>query len=47
MGIAAAHFDHAVKEKGFKGYFEVLEEPKIDVPKNIQYVFSWKMDSVE
>jgi nitroreductase len=42
MGIAAAHFDHAVKEEGFKGTFEVQEEPKIELPKNINYVFSWK-----
>ena len=47
MGIAATHFDHAVKEQGLKGCFEVQEEPKIELPKNIQYVFSWKMNSVE
>ena len=28
MGIAAAHFDFSVKEKGIKGYFDTSREPE-------------------
>ena len=41
MGIAAAHFDFAVKEKGLTGSFKTTCEPQIDLPENIEYVFSW------
>lgn len=41
MGIAAAHFDFAVKEKDLKGHFNTKCQPDIAVPKNIEYVFSW------
>lgn len=41
IGIAAAHFDLAAKEKGFKGEFFV-EEPKLELPQNILYSFSWR-----
>ena len=41
MGIAAAHFDHAVKEKGVQGDFKVITDLKLDLPQNIEYVFSW------
>lgn len=41
MGIAAAHFDHAVKEKNIKGKFQIINEPEIKLPENMEYVFSW------
>ena len=41
MGIAAAHFDLAVKEKGLKGYFDTTCEPELKAPDNMEYVFSW------
>lgn len=41
MGIAAAHFDYSVKEKGIKGYFELDSVPQIIPPKNVEYAFSW------
>lgn len=41
MGIAAAHFDFSVKEKGIKGYFNTFSEPKLDLPEHMVYVFSW------
>ena len=44
MGIAAAHFDFSVKEKGIKGSFNTTCQPDIDLPENIKYVFSWIRD---
>lgn len=41
MGIAAAHFDHAVKEKGIKGSFDTTCEPELELPEHMEYVFSW------
>jgi len=41
IGIAAAHFDHAVKEKGIKGSFDITCEPELKLPENMEYVFSW------
>ncbi|MBU3220316.1 nitroreductase family protein [Clostridium algidicarnis] len=41
IGIAAAHFDHAVKEKGLKGSFDITCEPELKLPENMEYVFSW------
>lgn len=41
MGIAAAHFDHAVKEKDIKGNFRIIDQPELELPKNVEYVFSW------
>jgi len=41
MGIAAAHFDFAVKEKGIKGYFDTTCEPDLELPNHMEYVFSW------
>lgn len=41
MGIAAAHFDFAVKEKGLKGYFDTECEPELELPDHMEYVFSW------
>lgn len=41
MGIAAAHFDFAVKEKGMKGYFDATCKPDLELPEHMEYVFSW------
>lgn len=41
MGIAAAHFDHAVKEKDIKGNFRIIDQPELELPENVEYVFSW------
>lgn len=41
MGIASAHFELAVKEKGIKGYFDLESEPDIKLDKHMEYVFSW------
>ena len=41
MGIAAAHFDLAVKEKGILGNFDNKIEPQLNLPKNLIYSFSW------
>lgn len=41
MGIAAAHFDLAVKEKGILGNFHNKIEPQLNLPKNLIYSFSW------
>lgn len=44
MGIAAAHFDLAVKEKGIMGYFDNTIEPNLSFPDNLIYTFSWVME---
>jgi nitroreductase len=44
MGIAAAHFDFAVKEKRIKGHFETKYIPEIILPKKVEYAFSWVRD---
>ncbi|WP_425448420.1 nitroreductase family protein [Dethiothermospora halolimnae] len=41
MGIAAAHFDFSVKEKGINGYFLTTCEPEVKLPDHMEYVFSW------
>lgn len=41
MGIAGAHFDFSVKEKGLKGYFDTECEPELELPDHMEYVFSW------
>lgn len=41
MGIAAAHFDFSVREKGILGNFTTELDPNILTPKNVEYVFSW------
>nr|WP_252187845.1 nitroreductase family protein [Anaeromonas frigoriresistens] len=41
MGIAAVHFDFAVKEKMIKGYFDATREPELELPEHMEYVFSW------
>lgn len=44
MGIAAAHFDFAVKEKGLKGNFNKSCQPELEAPEHMEYVFSWKRE---
>lgn len=41
MGIAAAHFDLATKEKNIQGYFSTDKNLLISLPKHVEYVFSW------
>lgn len=41
MGIAAAHFDFAAKEKNLKGHFEIIRQTEVKVPDHTEYVFSW------
>ena len=41
MGIAAAHFDFAAKEKNLKGRFDVASKPEVKNPDHTEYVFSW------
>ncbi len=41
MGIAAAHFDLAVNEKGIMGRFDNTIEPQLSLPENYFYSFSW------
>jgi nitroreductase len=41
MGIAAAHFDFSVKEKGMEGYFDTTSQPEVLLPEHVEYVFSW------
>lgn len=41
IGIAAAHFDLATREKGIEGCFDLSKEPKIELPEHMIYEFSW------
>jgi hypothetical protein len=41
IGIAAAHFDFSVKEKGIKGHFDATYQPDLELPEHMEYVFSW------
>lgn len=41
MGIAAAHFDLSVKEKGIKGHFDTSSQPDFELPEHVEYIFSW------
>lgn len=43
MGIAACHFEQAVKEKNLPGEFEKIYDKIIEVPQDIHYQFSWVM----
>ncbi|NLC83922.1 MAG: nitroreductase [Ruminococcaceae bacterium] len=44
MGIAAAHFDLSVREKGIEGHFDFASEPILELPKNTLYCYSWIRD---
>lgn len=41
IGIAAAHFDLALKERGIRGKFNLELEPDVKKPKEMEYVFTW------
>jgi len=41
MGIAVAHFDLAVQEKGIPGHFETAAEPQLALPDHMHYCCSW------
>ncbi|WP_160723388.1 nitroreductase family protein [Isachenkonia alkalipeptolytica] len=41
MGIAAAHFDLALREKGIEGAFDTEREPAVELPEHMEYAFSW------
>jgi len=41
LGIAAAHFDFSVKEKGIVGCFKTTCEPELELPAHMEYVYSW------
>lgn len=41
MGIAAAHFDFSVQEKNIKGHFDTNQNPNIELPEHVEYMFSW------
>ena len=41
IGIAACHFHLAALEKDLKGEFKKLQTPTIDMPEQIEYIFSW------
>lgn len=41
LGIAAAHFDFAVKERKIKGTFNTTSQPSLNLPNNMEYAFSW------
>lgn len=45
MGIAAAHFELAARDKGLSGYFVLNQEPSIMLPKNTVYAFTWTCTS--
>ena len=44
LGIAAAHFDFAMKDRKIDGHFITSAQPEIDLPKHMEYVFSWIRD---
>ena len=41
MGIAAAHFDLALREKDIRGRFDPAAEPDVRLPERMVYAFSW------
>lgn len=41
MGIAAAHFEHAINKIGRSGNFVLDADLKISLPEHVEYVFSW------
>ncbi len=44
VGIALSHFHQTALENGLKGNFEKLENIKIDIPENTNYIISWKIE---
>jgi len=46
MGIALAHFELAMKEKGVHGQLRINLNPNIELPSNIHYSFSWVRETI-
>lgn len=46
VGIGACHFHLAALEKDLPGRFEKLENPDIQAPGSMDYLFSWVMNSL-
>ncbi|MDF2544773.1 MAG: nitroreductase [Herbinix sp.] len=42
LGIALSHFHQTALEHGLEGKFEKLEDIKIDIPENTNYIITWK-----
>ena len=43
IGIALSHFHQTALEDRLVGHFEKLEDIKIDIPENTNYIISWKI----
>lgn len=43
LGIALSHFHQTALEQGLVGHFEKLQDLKIDIPENTNYIISWEM----
>ena len=41
VGIGACHFHLAAEERGLDGRFEVLQDPGVNMPDELGYLFSW------
>ena len=41
LGIAAAHFDFSMKEQQIDGHFVTTAQPSLELPKHLNYAFSW------
>jgi hypothetical protein len=46
IGIAAAHFELAMKEVGINGQFSFDLNPFSELPLNIHYAFTWVRESI-
>ena len=44
MGIAAAHADLALRERGISGRFDPDARPDVRLPERLVYAFSWLRD---
>ncbi|SCP96940.1 nitroreductase family protein [Anaerobium acetethylicum] len=44
LGIALSHFHQTALEHGLAGRFEKLEDIKIDISENTNYIISWKVE---
>lgn len=44
LGIALSHFHQTALEHGLVGHFEKVEDIKIQIPENTNYIISWKIE---
>ncbi|MPN32223.1 hypothetical protein SDC9_179699 [bioreactor metagenome] len=44
MGITACHFHLSAQEQGLGGRFDLCAAPRLDLPENAIYKFSWIPD---